>query len=411
MVSRLRSIGPAALVTAAFIGPGTVTTCTLAGAGFGYSLLWALLFSVIATILLQEMAARLGIVTGKGLGEALKFQFPSGAARIISVVLVISAIGIGNAAYETGNILGGVLGIEEVTGLAPTINISGLAISIWGPALGLTALVLLLLGSYKKIEKILIALVVIMSIVFLATMVSLGPGLSDILKGLFIPSIPVGSALTVAGLVGTTVVPYNLFLHASLVQEKWKGKEGLKYARTDIWVSILLGGIVSLSIVITSAIAFYGSNISITDASDLAVQLEPILGNWAKTFIGLGLFAAGMTSAITAPLAASYAICGIMGWRKDMKSKKFRAIWMIILGVGILLSGAGLKPVPAIVFAQAANGILLPVTAIYLLRVMNDKNLLGDHQNRLFQNVTGGIVVAIAIFLGLKSLFSVTGII
>ena len=133
MKNRLRSIGPAALVTAAFIGPGTITTCTLAGAGYGYSLLWALLFSVIATIVLQEMAARLGIVTRKGLGEALKTQFPKGAGRIISVILVLSAIGIGNAAYETGNILGGALGLDALFG----------ELRLWGPLIGIIAFIFL----------------------------------------------------------------------------------------------------------------------------------------------------------------------------------------------------------------------------------------------------------------------------
>ena len=113
MKARLSSIGPAALVTAAFIGPGTITTCTLAGASYGYALLWALLFSVIATIVLQEMAARLGIVARKGLGEALNAHFHSGVGRVIAVLLILSAISIGNAAYETGNILGGALGLEK----------------------------------------------------------------------------------------------------------------------------------------------------------------------------------------------------------------------------------------------------------------------------------------------------------
>jgi len=108
--TRIQAIGPAALVSAAFIGPGTITTCTLAGAGFGYALLWALLFSIIACIILQEMAARLGIIARLGLGEALHAQFPAGAGRIISVLLILSAIGIGNAAYETGNIMGGAWG-------------------------------------------------------------------------------------------------------------------------------------------------------------------------------------------------------------------------------------------------------------------------------------------------------------
>lgn len=411
MKPRLRSIGPAALVTAAFIGPGTITTCTLAGAGYGYALLWALLFSVIATIVLQEMAARLGIVARKGLGEALRYQFPKGIGRVISLLLVISAIGIGNAAYETGNILGGVLGLEALIGDFTLFNTRDFSLRIWGPLIGMVAYAMLWLGSYKNLEKLLIALVILMSIVFLITMAVMAPHLGDILKGLFIPRIPKGAVLTVAGLVGTTVVPYNLFLHAAAVQEKWKSNDDLKAARLDIWISIALGGLVSMAIVITSSVAFFGTGKEIEDAGDLAIQLEPILGSWATGFVGVGLVAAGLTSAITAPLAAAYAICGLMGWKKDLKSKRFRLIWMIILGFGIVLSALGLKPVPVILFAQAANGILLPIIAIYLLWVMNDRTLLGDHRNRLFMNVVGGLVVLVTVFLGLRSILSVCGII
>lgn len=400
MKNRLRSIGPAALVTAAFIGPGTITTCTLAGAGYGYSLLWALLFSVIATIVLQEMAARLGIITRKGLGEALKTQFPTGARRVISVILVLSAIGIGNAAYETGNILGGALGLDALFG----------ELRLWGPLIGIIAFVFLLVGNYKKLERLLVGLVILMSIVFLATMISLAPNLKEILKGLFVPQLPLGALLTVAGLVGTTVVPYNLFLHAALVQEKWKSKDQLKEARLDIWVSIFLGGLVSISIVITSAAAFYGTGQEINNASDLALQLEPVLGRWATGFIGIGLFAAGLTSAITAPLAAAYATCGILGWKKDLKSRRFRSIWMVILLIGIILSAVGLKPVPVILFAQAANGVLLPIIAFYLLWAVNDRKLMKGQHNHLLLNIIGGIVVLATLFLGLRSILSVSGI-
>jgi len=409
MTSRLPSIGPAALVTAAFIGPGTITTCTLAGAGYGYALLWALLFSVIATIVLQEMAARLGIITGKGLGEALKTQFPSGIGRIVSLLLILSAIGIGNAAYETGNILGGALGLEAL--FEKAVLFARFNINIWGPVIGGIAFLFLLLGSYKKLEKILVGLVILMSVVFLVTMISLAPHMGAIMKGLFIPKIPPGSVLMVAGLVGTTVVPYNLFLHAALVQEKWKSKDDLKAARLDIWVSILLGGLVSMSIVITSAAAFFGSGKEIDNAADLAVQLEPILGNWATGFIGTGLFAAGLTSAITAPLAAAYATCGIMGWEKSLRSWRFRAIWMVILSIGIFLSAVGLKPLPVIVFAQAANGILLPIIAIYLLWIVNDRKLMGEYRNHLLRNIISGMVVLVAVFLGLRSLLDVFGVI
>lgn len=410
-LTKIRSIGPAALVTAAFIGPGTVTTCSIAGAKFGYALLWGLLFSVIATIVLQEMSARLGIVTRKGLGEALREQFTSPVGKIITIVLVISAIFIGNAAYETGNILGGALGLNTITGISKINLSSSFSINIWGPIIGIFAFILMYIGSYKTLEKLLISLVIFMSLAFISTTIVIAPNLGEILKGTFIPSLPKGSVLTLVALIGTTVVPYNLFLHASAVQERWKDSSGIKEARSDIFNSILVGGIISMSIVITSAAAFVGTEIEIRNAGDMALQLQPLLGNWAKIFMAFGLFAAGVSSAVTAPLAAAYATSGILGWKRDLKDKRFKLVWIIILLIGIIFSAFGFKPIQAIIFAQITNGILLPIIAIYLLWVMNNKKLLGDFKNTLFSNIIGGIVVLVAIGLGIRSILLVIGII
>lgn len=410
-LKKIKSIGPAALVTAAFIGPGTVTTCSIAGAKFGYALLWGLLFSVIATIVLQEMSARLGIVTRKGLGEALRQQAKNPVTKVITIFLVLSAIAIGNAAYETGNILGGALGLETITGISVVKLSESFSINIWGPIIGSFAFILMILGSYKSLEKILITLVILMSLAFISTSVVIAPNLSELFKGVFVPSLPKGSIITLVALIGTTVVPYNLFLHASAVQERWKDKSGLKEARNDIFISIAVGGLISMSIVVTSAAAFMGSGTEIKSAGDMAMQLQPLLGNWAKVFMAFGLFAAGVSSAVTAPLAAAYATAGILGWKKNLKDNRFKAVWMFILLVGIIFSAFGFKPVQAIVFAQVTNGILLPIIAVYLLWVMNSKKLLGDFRNNLFTNIIGGIVVLIAIGLGIRSILLVFGII
>ena len=410
-LNKIKSVGPAALVTAAFIGPGTVTTCSVAGAKFGYALLWGLLFSVIATIVLQEMSARLGIVTRKGLGEALRQHAKTPVARFITIFLVLSAIVIGNAAYETGNILGGALGLETITGISAVSLGKSISINIWGPIIGIFAFVLMLIGTYKTIERLLITLVILMSVAFISTSIIIAPNIGEILKGVFVPSFPKGSVLTIVALVGTTVVPYNLFLHASAVQERWKDSTGLKQARTDIFISIAVGGIVSMSIVITSAAAFIGQGIEINNAGDMAIQLQPLLGNWAKVFMAFGLFAAGVSSAVTAPLAAAYATVGIFGWNRNIKDYKFKAVWIFILLIGILFSAFGFKPIQAIVFAQITNGILLPIIAVYLLWVMNSKAILGEYKNKRRTNIVGGIVVLIAIGLGLRSVFAVLGFI
>ena len=397
--------GPSTLVTAAFIGPGTVTVCTLAGVNSGYMLLWALLFSVIATVVLQEMTARLGLVTQKGFGEAIRGELKNPVIRIFGITLVLGAIVVGNAAYEGGNISGAVLGWNEVL---PSINIviEDIEFRMVPLVLGGIAFWLLYSGNFKRIQNFLVGLVVVMSVVFLATAIMIGPDLSKIVRGLFIPRASPEEILTVMALIGTTVVPYNLFLHASAVQQKYSSPSQLSDLRKENMIAIILGGIISMCIVITSA-ASGSSGSEVKNAADMAVQLEPLLGNWAKGFLGFGLVAAGISSAITAPLAAAFAAKGILGWEVDMKHPKFKAVWMIILFVGVIFSMLSFNPVSIIQFAQVANGILLPLVAIFLIYIVNKKELLGGYVNSNLQNILGIVVILVALLVGFRSLNSV----
>ena len=143
----------------------------------------------------------------------------------------------------------------------------------------------------------------------------------------------------------------------------------------------------------------------------MARALEPILGAWAGLAFAVGLFAAGMTSAITAPLAAAYAVAGALGWERDLRSPRLRAVWGSVLGIGVLLAVLGVRPVPAIVFAQAANGILLPAIAVFLLVAVNNRSLMGSRVNGPWANLAGGIVVLVATVLGGRAILSVLGLI
>jgi len=398
-----KNIGPGPLVAAAFIGPGTVTVCTLAGVNFGFALLWAMGLSIIATIVLQEMSARLGIITQKGLSEVIRTEIKNPVFRGLTILLILSAIVIGNAAYEAGNISGGVLGLETIVG-NPLVSIGGFDLNILSLIIGLVAFLVLYIGNYKVLEKVLVSLVILMSLAFLLTAILTKPDIAAILKGLFIPKISEENLLTIIGLIGTTVVPYNLFLHASLVKEKWQHENDLKYARKDTIVAVVLGGIVSMCIIISAA-AIETQNIS--SAADLAKGLEPLFGRFAKYFLAIGLFAAGITSAITAPLAAAYVATGCLGWSTNMKSKQFRAVWMFILGLGVVFSSIGFKSIEIIKFAQITNGLLLPIIAGFLLWVMNKSSILGRYKNSIVQNIIGIIILGVAIFLGVKSILKV----
>lgn len=401
---RLKEVGPGAMVAAAFIGPGTVTSCSTSGASFGYTLLWAMLFSTISVIIMQTMAARLGIVKGMGLGEALRVKFTGKGTRIVLAILVIAAVFIGNVAYETGNITGSVLGVQA---MAPALE-GETGKLILALAIGLLGFVLLFSGSYKAIENFLTALVVLMGVVFLVCAIAIGPDWGALLKGLFIPSVPnVDQAwMTVAALMGTTVVPYNIYLHASSAAKKWnKPEEDLASSTLDSVLSIGLGGIISMAIIVCAAAALNGTDIQISNGGDMAKALEPVLGNWATIFFGLGLFAAGLTSTITAPLAAAFASSGILGWGDDMKKFRFKVIWIIVLAFGVVASCTlGASPTEIILFAQAANAILLPVTAILLLIVCNDKNIMGTYKNKWWFNILVVIVIGVFIFIAARNM-------
>ncbi len=405
MKNWLKNIGPGVLISAAFIGPGTVTVCTLAGVKFGFALLWALLLSVIACIVLQEMAARLGIITQKGLSDSIRQEIKNPVIKWFSILLIFAAIVIGNAAYEAGNITGAVLGISAIAP-AWTWEMGSFSLNMWSVLIGLIAFVLLAIGSYKVLERVFIGLVALMSVSFLITAVLTQPDILEILKGLFIPSTDAAGLLTVMALVGTTVVPYNLFLHASLVGEKWKGAENLKTARRELTWAIILGGAVSMAIIISAAAPDLEE---VTTAADLAVGLRPLFGEYATWFIALGLLAAGITSSITAPLAAAYVVKGCLGWEKGLTSLRFKSVWAGILVLGVIFSSLQLKPVEIIQFAQVANGLLLPVIAMFLFWIVNRTAVMGKHRNSLKQNILGAAIIAITVFLGARSIYTVLG--
>ena len=399
----LKNIGPGPLVAAAFIGPGTVTVCTLAGVGFGFALLWAMVFSVIATVVLQEMSARLGIITQKGLSEIIRTEIKQPFFKNLVILLILSAILIGNAAYEAGNISGGVLGLETILGNT-SVHLGKLTVNGFSLIVGIFAFIILFIGNYKVLEKILVLMVIIMSLAFLITAIITKPNISEILRGIFNFNVPEESLLTIIGLIGTTVVPYNLFLHASLVKEKWHHESDLKYARKDTLIAVILGGIVSMCIIISAASI---QTQHIESAADLAIGLEPLFGKFSKYVLAIGLFSAGITSAITAPLAAAYVTTGCLGWKSSMDSIKFKMVWMSVLGLGILFSSIGFKSIEIIQFAQVANGLLLPLIAGVLIWIMNKSSILGIYKNSKLKNFISLAILAITVFLGLKSILSV----
>ena len=391
----IKDVGPGVLIAAAFIGPGTVTLCTIAGASYGYSLLWALLLSIIATIVLQEMALRIGLITNKGLAEVIRVSIKNKFINRLLILLILCSILVGNAAYEAGNITGASLGIIAIIG-RETLNYIPLLI-------GFIAFIILYIGDYKVLERSLIFLVITMSVSFMITAIMTKPDLFSLLDGLFMPKINSESLLVVLGLIGTTVVPYNLFLHSSLVKEKWNDISKLKTARIESFISIIIGGIVSMAIIITAASV---SNDNVKSVMDLAKGLEPLYGKFAIYFLGIGLFASGITSSITAPLAAAYVAKSCFGWSGSLKSFNFRIVWFFVLLIGVIVSLLKLNPIEVIKFAQFSNSLLLPILAILLFWLINNKTIFKNSYSYKLQNILVIVIILITIILGAKGVIS-----
>ncbi|MCL4408819.1 Nramp family divalent metal transporter [Aliidiomarina haloalkalitolerans] len=393
-------LGPATLVAAAFIGPGTVVTASVAGASFGYALVWALAFAIVATMILQEMSARVGVVTQRGLGENLRTVIERPSLRLPFYILVIAAVVIGNAAYQGGNLTGASIGAEGLLGTHP------FAFNLWAVVIGAIAVIVLWQGKYKTVERTLIGLVMLMSVAFLITFFLTRPDWLSLVRG-FVPRIPDGGAFTMMALIGTTIVPYALFLHADSARERWQDtetKQALREARADIATSIPIGGLITLAILSTSASAFFAHQLTIQGPADLANSIEPVFGRFAGMLMGAGLFAAGISSAITAPLASAYALTGILGWSRELNGKGFRAVWLGIILIGVTLSSLEIRPLTLILFAQVTNGLLLPLIALFLLLAVNHR-AMGQYRNNRQQNLLGFIVFLFACLLCARTLW------
>ena len=367
------------VISAAFIGPGSVTACAIAGSKFGLQLLWVLTFATLGTVWLQEAAARITIATGNDLGQVITQTYSGQRGRWIAWALFLS-IFLGCAAYQAGNILGTVSGLALLTGLPiPTLTI----------AIGLVCIALLWIGSTQNLANFLGLIVFAMGGAFVY--VAFGTPVTPIqlAKALVTPSIPSGSLLLVNSLIGTTIVPYNLFFGSSIVSG-----QSLSEMRLGIWVAVVLGGIISVVLLLAGLLI--PNDFSYPH---MAQVLTERLGTWAGSLFAFGLFAAGFASSLTAPLAAAVTAQSLLGIRKN--SPVYRMIWLVVMATGVTFGLLNVTPIPVIVAVQAINGILLPFVTVFLFAAVNNRNLLGTYCNSLWQNVAMGSVVVVTAILGL----------
>ena len=321
------------------------------------------MFSTIACLVLQEASGRVTVLTGKELGDAVRLRFAASRwARWVPVALAVGVV-LGCAAYEAGNLLGGVAGLRWAMDVSPA------AATI---ACGIVAAALLATGNTRWIARSLGALVALMGIAFLVTAVRLGPDLGALATGLLAPRIPSGSMVLVLGLVGTTVVPYNLFLGSALARGSRLGE-----MRIGLALAVGGGGLISLGVLVVGTALGGG-----LEFDRLAVVLGRQLGSGAEISLAFGLFGAGLTSAITAPLAAAITVRTLMADQKTESwaenSWRYRSVWASVLAIGLFFGMTGFKPIPMIIMAQALNGLVLPLIAVFLWITVNDRRLFPD---------------------------------
>jgi manganese transport protein len=379
------------VLAAAFIGPGTVTTAASAGAGFGYSLIWALIFSTAACFVLQEASARITTVSsGMNLGHMMQKKYLSTKPGRWLIGLVLVSILAGCAAFEAGNILGAAAGISLVFETIPTPLITIM--------IGTTAALLLWKGTVKQVATLLGLIVAVMGFCFVITAFLIPHNWTAVFTGSVRPSIPAGAEILVLGLIGTTVVPYNIFLGSGL-----KHAQTVSEMRWGLFIAITLGGLISIAILLTgTAIA------GVFTFGGLADTLSNQLGDGARWLVATGLFGAGISSALTAALAAAITAQSLLSKPGDPRwqehGSRFRLTWGAVLAIGLVFGMLQIQPVPAIILAQALNGIILPVIAVILFLMMNDTKILPkSRQNKTFYNFFTGFVVYLTVLTGLTN--------
>lgn len=369
------------VISAAFIGPGTVTTAASAGSLYQLDLLWAVAFSTLACILLQEVSGRLAIVSGLTMGQALNKKYGESKSKWLQVLLGGPVI-LGCAAYEAGNILGAVSGLNLLTAVDTKIlTLVITAISVF----------ILWTGKREAIGWLMTFLVALMGIAFFALALNRPFSFLTYAQSSLVPVIPPGAELLTLGLVGTTIVPYNIFLGSGVS----KGQT-VPLMRVGLAISILIGGL------ITAAILVAGTAVeSFSNFDELATSLTKNIGPLGGLALGVGLFAAGFSSAITSPYAASVISSTVFGW--GVKGQ--RATWILVLLTGFVFGISGIKPIPVILAVQALNGLVLPLLTAYLILLINDPVIVpSGHRHSWMYNLVLVLIFGSVLFMGLNNI-------
>ncbi|HUV05931.1 MAG TPA: divalent metal cation transporter [Armatimonadota bacterium] len=382
----LAVIGPGLIAANADNDAGGITTCSLVGARFGYSLLWVLFLITISLAVTQEMGARMGAVTGKGFGGLIREKFGARWATFPITAMLIANLGTTNA---------------EFAGIAASLGIFGLSKYISVPVAAVVVYLLIAKFDYRRVQKVLL----ISSSLYLAYVVSgvlAHPDWLHAFRSMVRPTISFRSdyLLMFVALIGTTITPWGQFFIQSYIVDKRLTAEDLAYTKSDVYVGAFFTELISFFIIVACAATIFVAGGQIGDAADAAKALQPLAGPFASTLFALGLLNASLLGAAVLPLTSAYATCETFGWEAGIdKTPKEAPIFFGLLTFFIVASALfilipGLPLLTIIVLSQVLNGVLLPIILIFVLKVTNDSSFMGKHTNSRTFNVIAVLTIA-----------------
>ncbi|MCW3069248.1 MAG: Mn transporter [Solirubrobacterales bacterium] len=381
-------LGPGLLAGLSDDDPAGITTYSILGADFGYRLLWVLALSTAALIVFHELAARTGIVTGKGLMRLVRERYGARATAVALSALVVANVGTICAEFA-----GVAAGMEVLTGASRYLSVPFAAVAVS---------VLVLRGSFARIEHVLLALSAIF-VAYIFSGVLAGPDWGATARGLVIPSLPSTrhGILVVVATLGTTLAPWGLaFIQSYAVDKRLKVKD-IGYERVDVVSGALLTGIIGVFIVVACAATLHANGRHIHDARDAAVALRPLAGSSAQTLFGLGLVGAGLLAAAIVPLSTAYSVAESLGQRCDLNDSFRRApLFYGAYGVSVLLAITfvlipGAPLIPILFLSQALNAVLLLAILPFLRALARDRELMGTHRLGRLDSVLTALVIAL----------------
>lgn len=395
-MQKIKAAGPAAVITSAFIGPGTITTATNAGVEYGYALLWAVIFSGISLIILMNMASRIATIGNKNIIEASLDLLPGSQVwKVFIIGLFALVMGLTALGFEAGNLIGATTGFKDIFNL-PT-GLSALA-------MGLVTIAAIIFTTPKIIETIMKFFVAIMGIIFVITAIIVGPDMLAVLKG-FIPTVPSGAIVNTVALIGTTIIGINLVFHSVASSDKWNSEEDLADSYFDTNLNVSLGVLMTLALIITTSAVLFQSGTVVDSPLVYSKSLEPILGSWARIFGSIGLVFAGLSSSIATPYMTGVIFGKLFNWNKE-NDARIKIVASIAVLIGTLFAMFGARPTQIILFAQATSGFFLPSISILFVIAANSKSL-GKYKNNGFQNLLGMISVVVTFGLGMWTLYNI----